>query len=215
MGTLDQLFKGTFAPQRSCMNRIKSEHDTYSKAMNRANEDLKGQAYEDEFARVWGVYRDALTTALASFDVNHYRAFDDLRDGIMKEASQAPNSAANNVLTAFSMRSKLDKGDVEAAVKACSGSFMALSTLRDVVHRVSPDCDAYLPVIPSLSEVLDTIEKQREARRESMHNYLDEKPGQTSAASELHNELFDPESGLQSFFEVMDAVNEVLNGGKE
>lgn len=214
MDSLEKVFKGTFAHQRSCMNRIKSAHDTYCKAMNRANEDLKGQAYEDEFARVWGNYRDTRTAALASFDVNHDRAFDALRDGIMSEASQPPNSAANNVLTAFSMRSKLDKGDVEAAVKACSGSFMALSTLRDVVHRVSPDCDAYLPVIPSLSEVLDTIEKQREARRESMHNYLDETPGQTSAASELRNELFDPESGLQSFFKVMEQLSEVLNGGE-
>lgn len=212
---LNSLLKDTCFYQSITRDKIKDAYETYCSKYQKAIDGLKGQMLQDETAKAWRNFQDARDNALNIFDREHERAFDKLTKYLTDEYTKAPNSTVNNTLTALSLRSSLPKGDVEAAALSMSGSLMGLSTLRDIVSRIAPDCTAFIPVVPSFSEVLQLVENQKNARSDSMHNYLKVAPGKTDGLGELNNYLFDPESGLQSFFDAMDAVNEVLNGGKE
>ena len=212
---LNSLLKDTCFYQSITRDKIKDAYESYCSKYQKAIDGLKGQMLQDETAKAWRNFQDARDNALNIFDREHERAFDKLTKYLTDEYTKAPNSTVNNTLTALSMRSSLSKGDVEAAALSMSGSLMGLSTLRDIVSRIAPNCTAFIPEVPSFSEVLQLVENQKNARSDSMHNYLKVSPGKTDGLGEINNYLFDPESGLQSFFDAMDAVNEVLNGGKE
>lgn len=212
---LQSLLNDTFYPQEITRDKIKSAYETYRNGYKKAVDEFRGQKLQDETVRLWNNFQNARDNALNVFDVEHERAFDSLKKYLTDQYTKAPNEAVNNTLTAFSLRSSLSKGDVDAAVITLNGSLMGLSTLYDIVHRIAPDCIVHVPAVPNYSKVMQLAEDQKSARSESMHNYYQIAPGDTEADGALNNYVFDPESGLKSFFDAMQIIEGVLSGGEK
>lgn len=213
--SIKSLVNETISVQRECKSEIDRAFERYARGYENARKSYYGQALQDECNRLYSDYTNARNTAISTFDKEFETAFKHLVKFLELDYAIPPANTQVSTLNVLNMRKSLNAGDVQAAVTACGGSIMSTATLRDLVRQKSPNLLNHVPEVPNLEEVKQTIEKQKAARIESMHSYLDIAPGQTDAKSSLHNYLFDPESGLSSFFDAMDAVNEVLNGGKE
>lgn len=185
-------------------SRLTDAYERYADGYTKALANLKGDALEDKINKLWTEWHSASEGYRNSCLESLSKAYSDELNAVRALFAEAPSSEVNNVLTAFSLRSTLDGGDVESAVTALKGSVMGLSTLKDIVNRIAPDAAGSLKHIPTLSDAVKAIEGQREARLESVRNFLKIAPGQTDAMESLTNCLFDPESGLQSYFELYD-----------
>lgn len=192
-------------------SRLTDAYGRYADGYTKAIESLKGEALENKINKLWNEWHSTSEGYRSSCLESLSKAYNDEASAVRALYAEAPSSDVNNVLTALSLRSTLDSGDVESAVTALKGSIMGLSTLKDIVNRIAPDAAGSLKHIPTLSDAVKAIDGQREARTESVRNFLNIAPGQTDALDAMRNYLFDPESGLQSYFKLYDFLTDAVS----
>lgn len=201
-------FKKAHKEAIGCQDRFKSRmsdaYKRYADGYTKALANLKGKALEDKINKLWTEWHSTSENCRNSCLESLSKAYEDEVSAVRALFAEVPSADVNNVLTTLSLRSTLDSGDVESAVTALKGSIMGLSALKDIVNRIAPDAAGSLKHIPTLTDAVKVIDGQREARLESVRNFLKIAPGQTDAMESLTNCLFDPESGLQSYFELYD-----------
>lgn len=208
---LEKAHREAIESQARFKSRMSDAYKRYADGYTKALDNLKGQAFEDKVNKLWGEWHSASEGYRNSCIESLSKAYADEMSAVRALFAEAPSADVNNVLTAFSLRSTLDSGDVESAVTALEGSIMGLSTLRDIVDRIAPDAVGSLKHVPTLSDAIKAINGQREARLESVRNFLNIAPGQTDAMDAMRNYLFDPESGLQSYFDLYDFLTDAVS----
>lgn len=210
-----QDYKKVHREAIACQERFKSRmgdaYGRYANGYTKALANLKGDALEDKINKLWTEWHSASEGYRNSCLESLSKAYSDELNAVRALFAEAPSAEVNNVLTAISLRSTLDCGDVESAVTALKGSIMGLATLKDIVNRIAPDAAGSLKHIPTLSDAVKAIDGQREARTESVRNFLNIAPGQTDALDAMRNYLFDPESGLQSYFKLYDFLTDAVS----
>lgn len=204
LNELKKAHKDAIYCQERLKSRLSDAYGRYADGYTKALDNLKGEALENKINKLWAEWHSASEGYRNSCLESLSKAYNDEESAVRALFAEVPSADVNNVLTALSLRSTLDAGDVESAVTALKGSIMGLGTLRDIVNRIAPDAAGSLKHIPTLSDAVKAIDGQREARLESVRNFLNIAPGQTDAMESLTNCLFDPESGLQSYFELYD-----------
>lgn len=210
MSNVTNLVNETFAPQEEYKTKVDEYHSSYCEKIRNIQDTYKGDVLEKELEKAYQVYNDLRETALNEAEAKYNTLIDRLKEYVTNKTAISPDAQTLNVLSAYSMRSNLSRGDVEIAARVCGGSIIALSTLRDIVNRISPDLITYVPDVVDIAKVENAIENQRMARIESMREYMKELPGQTSANSEIRSIVFDPGSGLHSFFDAMFDLDKLL-----
>lgn len=159
--------------------------------------DVVARMRKDAFKRFEGA-SDALRRSASEA---YGRAMGRMRESAVTAYGTAPSDEALRAIEGVRMRPSIDPAEVEAvAMGACKGNAQALAALNAVAaeKRVAPNAP-----VPSLSQLLDSIDKERERKERSIAAYL-----RTDLAS-------GPEYSVESCYMPVEIGNLALRGHME